>query len=53
MDPDGHQLRIFDAITSLLVDDNVDTEDIINVLEPVIKFCEEKLATAKREASPG
>lgn len=53
MTPDQHQLNIMSAIIDLLVDDAVDTEDVLDVLTPVQDFIGEQIAKARREASPG
>lgn len=50
---DSHELQIMSSIVNLLTDQRLDTEDVLTVLEPIKEFVDERIAAAKREASPG
>lgn len=50
---DLHQLNIMSTIIDLLVDPDLDTEDVLDVLVPVQDFIGEQIDKARREASPG
>lgn len=50
---DMHELTIKSAIIHALTDPELDTEDVLTILEPTKEFVDERIALAKREASPG